>query len=297
MGSVTRTLSVAGTAALITAGVAACGGSHQGAQAASGAAVSGQPVRMAYTTTMKAKTATFRISEVTTAKPASGGASGSTTVTGHGQADLGARAFAATLTAPTGGTVRIMLVNGTEYLQVPPAARSQVPGHKPWISVNLNKVSRARLGVGFSRFASASSDNPAQALSQLSALSSGVSKVGTATVAGVPTTEYQAHISLHKLAAQVRARDGAQAARAVQQQSKALGTATVPVDVWIGPHHQVRQIRYRSTVPATGGTSRTVMLTVTFTGFGTPVHVTPPPAGQTTDITSQVLRQSAGATG
>lgn len=79
---------------------------------------------------------------------------------------------------------------------------------------------------------------------------------------------------------------------------KALGTGTLPVDVWVDAHHLVRQIRYQVPLPAasTSGASGSgkVALTITFTAFGAPVHLSAPPASQTADITSQVL-QHAGA--
>jgi hypothetical protein len=206
---------------------------------------------LAYTAITHAKTATFRLDATIRVKSA-GGSSQSATITGRGQVDFATKAFSLSLNAPSGGTIKMLLVNGTEYLQVPAAARSQIPGHKAWVSVNLTIVSQARLGASFSQLASASNDNPAQALAQLSAVSRGVSTAGHATVAGMPTTEYRAQVDLHKVAAKAQAREGAKAAQAVRQQIKALGTATVPVDVWIDARHLARQIRYqaRSRPPA-----------------------------------------------
>src|SRR5258708_1258839 len=278
MRSRTRVAAVAGIAALVTAGAAACG-SHPGpGRATAGSAGAVHAVQAAYIATTSAKTATFRFDEVIQAK-SSGGSSQNATITGWGQIDFAARAFTASVNAPSGGTIRTVLVNGTEYLQVPAAARSQIPGHKAWVSVNLNKVSQAKLGASFSQVAG--NDNPTQALSQLSAVSSGVSKAGSATVAGVPTTEYRATVSLDKVAARVLAKVGVKAAQAVRQEIKALGTATLPVDVWIGARHLVRQIRYQVPIPAasTGGPSGSgnAGLTMTFPPSRPPLPLTPPP--------------------
>jgi hypothetical protein len=252
-------------------------------------------VLAAYTATTNAKTAAFRLDAAIQAKSA-GGSSQSATITGAGQVDFATKAFTLSVNAPSGGTIKILLVNGTGYLQVPAAARSQIPGHKAWVSVNLNKVSQVKLGATFSQLASAGNDNPAQALSQLSAVSGGVSKVGSAAVAGVPATEYRARVSLNKAAAKVQAKEGAKAAQAVRQEIKALGTATVPVEVWVDAHHLVRQIRYQAPIPAAGAGgpvgSGTAVLTMTFTSFGGPVHLSPPPASQTADITNEVLQQA-----
>jgi len=164
--------------------------------------------------------------------------------------------------------------DGIEYIQVPPAEQSQVPGQKPWVSVNLNEVSQARLGASFSQLSSVGNDDPTQVLSQLSAVSNRVSSVGTATVAGVPTTQYRA--------------------QAIRQEIKALG-ATLPVDVWIGSHHLVRQISFQAPIPAanaSGASGGKVTATMTFTNFGAPVQVSPPPASQTADITSDLLQST-----
>jgi hypothetical protein len=296
----TRTAAVAGMVALASAGAVACGSgsaSQPGAGRTTGGPTgAGSMVQTAYVTTTHEKTAAFRLDETIQAKSSSG-SSQHLTITGQGQANLATKAFAASLNTPAVGTVRMVLANGIQYIQLPPAARSQIPGHKPWVSLNLSKISQARLGTSFSQLSSVSNDDPTQVLSQLSAVSSTVSKVGSATVAGVPTTEYRAQVDLNKVAAQAQATEGAQAAQAVRQEIKALGAATLPVDVWIGPGHLVRQISFQAPIPA-GGTSGAsgggmVTSTMTFTNFGAPVHVSPPPASQTVDITNELL-QSAG---
>jgi hypothetical protein len=120
-------------------------------------------------------------------------------------------------------------------------------------------------------------------------------------VAGVPTTEYRAQVSLDRVAAMVQAKDGPKAAEAIRQEIKAGGTTTVPVQVWVDAHHLVRQMRYRAPIPAAGTSgpsgSGTAVVTMTFTSFGAPLHLTPPPASQTTDITSQVLRHAKALSG
>lgn len=304
MRSATRVAAVTGIGALIIAGAAACGsggGSGSGmASGTGGTTATGHVVQTAYTATKNAKTASFRFDESIRARSSSG-SSQTMAITGQGQADFATKAFSASINAPSGGALKVMLVRGTEYVQVPAADRSRIPGHKKWVSVNLRKVSQAKLGASFAPFSSASSNNPSQALAQLSAVSSGVTKMGAATVAGVPTTEYRAKVNLTKVAARAQAMEGAKAAQAVRQEIKALGTTMVPVQIWIDAHHLVRQIRYQVPIPpaSAGGASGrgTAESTVTFTGFGAPVHLSPPPAGQTADITSQVLRQASAGSG
>jgi hypothetical protein len=297
MRSGKRAAALAGIGALVATGAAACGsagGSHGGPAPATGvSADEGHAVQAAYTTTTKAKTAAFRLDETIQAKSSSG-SSQSAVITGSGQANFATKAFTASINAPNGGTTKVLLVNSIEYLQVPAAERSQIPGHRAWLSINLNTLSQAKLGASFSQLASAGSSNPAQALSQLSAVSRGVSRIGSATVAGVPATEYRAQVSLDKAAARAQANGGAKAAQAFRQEIKALGTATLPVDVWVDAHHLVRQIRYHVPLPATGigGGSGTATLTITFTNFGAPVRLSPPPSSQTANITKQALQRA-----
>ena len=70
------------------------------------------------------------------------------------------------------------------------------------------------------------------------------------------------------------------------------------MEVWIDAHHLIRQIRFQAPVPAaatSGRSSGKAGATIIFTGFGAPVHFTPPPASQTADITNELSRQRAQA--
>ena len=87
MWSWTRVAALAGMAALVTAGVAACGqqrGARPGAAQATGGGRAGavHAVQAAYAATMKARTATFQLVETVQAKSASGSHQ-SATVTRH----------------------------------------------------------------------------------------------------------------------------------------------------------------------------------------------------------------------
>src|SRR5215470_4790146 len=307
MWSWTRVVALAGMAALVAAGVAACGqqrGARPGAaQATGGPAGAVHAVQAAYAATMKARTATFQFVETVQAKGASGSQQ-SAMVTGSGRVDFAANSFAENTNnirvgngavAPT-GAIKILVVNGaagTEYIRVSAAARRQIPGHKAWVSIDLTKV---RPGKASKSSPLAWAGDPTWALWHLLAVSSGVSQAGQATVAGVPATEYRAQVSLDKVAAKVQATEGARDAQLVRSEIKALSIASLPVEVWIDARHLIRQIRFQVPVPATGGrSSGKAGATIIFTGFGAPVHFTPPPASQTADITNELSRQRAQA--
>jgi hypothetical protein len=253
-----------------------------------GSAQPGQTVQAAYATSSNQKTAAFRLDETIQA-----GSSQAETVTGSGQTDFASRSFKMVISPPTGGSVTVLQAGQTEYIQVPAAERNQIPGHKPWVSIDLNRVSQAKVGASLSQLSSVSSDNPTQVLSELAAVSGQVTRTGTATIDGVPTTAYQAQVNLNKVAANVQAKAGPKAAQAIRAEARALGTSTLPVQVWIDANHLVRQIRYHVAVPASGSNpGGTATATITFSGYGTPVSLSPPSASQTADITSQVIQQS-----
>lgn len=298
-----RVAAIGGVGVLAAFGIAACGSGSSGSKpgsapsAAAGPASAAQALDTAYRSTTGQKTVAFRIDEVINV-PGAGGSSGNMAITGAGQADLASHALSVSINAPGGGSVKIVQSRGIEYIQVPPSQRNSVPGHKPWMSLNLNKVAQAKLGIASSQLAAPNTSDPAQALTQLASVSSSVSKAGAATVAGVSTTEYKAQISLDKLASQMQAKYGPMAAQAIRQEEQKLG-ASLPVEVWVDAQHLARQIRYQIPVPATGGGvgAGTATATMTFTSFGVPVTITPPPHTQVGDVTSQVLQKAKAGSG
>jgi len=252
-------------------------------------------VLTAYTATVKAKTAkvTFRESISSTS---TSGSNESLNVTGAGVIDLTHQGFALQLNSPSGGSERIMESAGVVYVRVPPTSQSQIPGDKPWVSVNLNQVDEAKLGKSLTQLGTESSDNPTQILSNLAGVSNSVVKVGAATIDGVDTAEYKATINLAREAAHVTAKDGSKAGQAVSQEAQALGTKTLPVLVWVDSKGLVRQISEKVPIPAasTGATngSGSATITMTFSDFGAPIVLTPPPASQVANITAQAIQQA-----
>ncbi len=284
--------------ASLALGAAACGSSTATQGSGSGRAL--HAVETAYTKTLNTKTADVSLTESVQSESTSGSSEAST-VTGTGQLDLTNHAYDLHVNSPSGGSVEVLETGGVEYLQVPPAQQSNVPGNKPWESIDLNQVDEAKLGKSFSQLSSLNSDNPTQALSNLSAVSNNVSEVGTPTIGGVATTEYKAEVNLSKVAAQATARDGAKAGHAISQEEEDLGTSTIPVTVWVDSNGLVRQVSEQLPVPtasagATNGSGKATV-SMTFSGFGTPVQLTPPPPDQVADITAQAVQQAQASSG
>src|SRR5258708_1785852 len=159
MRSGTPVAAVAGIVALASAGAVACTSQPGTGRVLAGSAGAARAVQAAYTATSDTRTATYRLEATVQAKSAAG-SSQSATITGSGQVDFAPTAFTVSLNAPSGGTITILQVNGTEYLQVPAAARNQIPGHKPWVSVNLNKISPPNPAPPFTHPPSATHTNP-----------------------------------------------------------------------------------------------------------------------------------------
>jgi hypothetical protein len=99
-------------------------------------------------------------------------------------------------------------------------------------------------------------------------------RVGTADIAGVPTTEYTATYSpaaaLGRMSPTVRRELG-------PQLSSIRGR--VHLDIWIDAQHRVRQLTETGRVAG-----QDVTTTITYTGFNEPVHIAVPPASQVQSI-------------
>lgn len=159
------------------------------------------------------------------------------------------------------------------YLSLP-ALQSRLQG-KTWLKADVGKLA-ANAGINLGQLLqTAGNEDPTKALQLLQSVGT-VSKVGTATVDGVDTTEYSGTIDVHKAAAALG-----------QAESKLLAgsqVTSIPVDVWIGSDGLVR--RMHTTLSASTHGMQTVSdLTLDLGDFGTQVTITPPPADQTLDVT------------
>ena len=239
----------------------------------------------------------------------SGGAS-TTYLTGQASVDTQARTGTASLqvaalggsTGSTGSTTVTVVADGsTIYLDIP--AQSALTGGKAWLSLP------ERSGVGSSGLALTDTalGNPSDMLRLLAAHASSVTNVGTPTVDGQATTEYRAVISVAEIEAQAASHNRRRLATAARRTITALGVTSIPVTVWIGSDGYLRQVQFvvdlsharlgsvlGSLVPP--GPLPVVTVTVAFSGYGSPVTVTDPPASQTASGSS-VLRTLLGDLG
>jgi hypothetical protein len=238
-------------------------------------------VKAAYTTTTKAGSARMHLSVQYKNMPASTSAA-VPSIGGSGVVDFANQAGQFVMNiGPQSMTVRS--VDHRIYLQLPPAARSQF-GDKPWAEVDVNQLPQsARSSLGNAN----AGDSGAKLLQALRSVSGSVTRKGTAEVGGVSTTSYALNLQLKKVLAGISGVSGA----ALAQAHKAGLADTVPVVVDIDQQGRTRELQLTISI---GNAS--IVETLTLDDFGVPVHVTPPPASQTANITSRFASpKSAGA--
>jgi hypothetical protein len=181
------------------------------------------------------------------------------------------------------------MVGTTIYMRMP-FLNAADPKLKPWVKVNLASMGKAA-GLNLGALLNSSTNDPSSMMSYLQGASGTVKNLGQETVDGISTTHYRATVEYAKMVASMRNSNPA-AARAIQQVMDKTGMRSEPVDVWIDGSGLMRQERLDVQIPSTSSRMTMVM---DLSDFGVPVHVSAPPASQTTDLL-KVLR-SAGAGG
>ena len=175
-------------------------------------------------------------------------------------------------------------------------AHGLLPRGKSWVAIG----SAAAGGLGTALLGPFGGTDPGDLLAALTAVSSNVSKLGAATIRGVPVTHLRMDVDPAKAAARV---PGSQRA-GFRAFTASLGAATIPVDVWVDQQNRVRRIRWSPHLPGGVGAPAGARFTQTadFYDFGVPVRVSASPAGQVASIShlgngvsSSVITSSSGA--
>jgi hypothetical protein len=198
-------------------------------------------------------------------------------VTASGVIDFAHRTSDLTAQLPGAGTIEVRYLGGVLYAKLPASLAAMLPGGEAgkWISLDLNALSQQQLGTSLQQLAGAAPSDPSEVLGFLRGAGEGVKLAGPSTVDGIATTRYTATIDLDKAGAKLPAKARAGIARFEQH----LGTHQLPTQLWIDGQGRLR----RMTISA-----HQSEITLTLSRFGTPVHVTAPPASQTTDITALI---------
>ncbi|HEY2224204.1 hypothetical protein [Actinomycetospora sp.] len=201
----------------------------------------------------------------------------------HQAADL-------TLQVPSLGAVRVVFTGGTLDAQLPPAASGLIgmfSGGKSWVSVDVNRLAQSGYGAPLGALGVGTTDNPAQQLGYLKAISDTTRLVGPEQIDGVDTTHYAGAVDLDK----VPAADDPSTKPGVDRLKAQLGSSLLPVDVWVDGGGKLRRVGQTVSVPATpgapaGAPTTSTTTTITFSDVGNAPEVVPPPADQVSDISS-----------
>ena len=150
---------------------------------------------------------------------------------------------------------------------------------KPWIVMPISELSNAT-GVNLSSLLSETQDSSPLTETQLLAGASGVKKVGTSTIGGVPVTEYSGSITMDKALAALPSdvRSG------LQQEISSTGISSAYFNVWLDSQNQAKK-----EIVSEKGRTISETITVTMSSVNQPVTITPPAASQVTTVPASAL--------
>lgn len=276
-------LALGGAGVLAAAGcgtqVATAGPAPSAGLAAAVTRTTAQTARIAVTTTMQMQGMTMLFTE-------------------SGAFDFARSRGSLSMSSPVGFTE--VFVPPKMYIKMPAGAGASLPKGKSWIAAGMpGDVAASGLGVALPGPFGGVSGDPADLLASLTAISGSVTKRGTATIRGVPVTEYRVDTDLAKAAARVPGWERA----SFKEFAQSLGAGTIPVDVWVDSQHLVRRMREALHMPEQGHTPAGTVVTQTtdFYDFGVPVRVSAPPAAEVASLpqlnTGGPLTGAAGAGG
>ena len=257
---------------LAGAGVLAAGCGTKVAQAVNLAAAvthtAGQSSRVAVTTTMRV-----------------GGMSVSFTQTGA--FDFARLRGMVSMQRPVGMT-EIFLPPKT-YIKVPGGVGGRLPRGKSWVAVETGD-SGGLAGSLLGPFGGGT--DPADLLASLTAISSGVTGLGTTTIRGAPVTGYRVTINPAKAAARVSRWERA----GLLGFARSLGRGAIPVQVWVDGQNLVRRVQISLLPPGGMGApaSARIVQVTDFYDFGVPVRVSAPPKAEVAAMPQFVTGGSPG---
>jgi hypothetical protein len=283
-------LYAAGVTAILAAALAGCSASGSGTSATgsgAGPAASASPldaVQLAAKTTGGASSFTGTMSVQATAKPgasSSGDVSLTASMAEQLRPSLLAEVQIGTLSAAgqslPGGLSEVVTPSNL-YLKWS-LLTQQLHTTKPWLVIPVSTLSKSS-GINLSQlFSQATSSSPLNE-SQLLTGATGVRKVGTGTVDGVPVTEYTGTVPLAKGMQYL----SGTAKAAMQQQITAAGLKTATFTVWVDG----RQVMRKAVITETG-TALTEVITVSISSINQPVNIAVPAADQTTALPAGAL--------
>jgi outer membrane lipoprotein-sorting protein len=170
------------------------------------------------------------------------------------------------------GAIQVVYIDKVIYMKSPQL--SQATGGKPWLKLDLGKQAQ-QSGFSLDALMNQSEQvNPAEQTKMLTA-SKDVRKVGTETVNGVKTTHYTGSITISEALAKLDAK----ARQQLQKVYNQAGADKINFDLWADDQQLPRKLTTRLAIP-----QATTSSTIVYEDYGTPVHVSAPPADQVGDL-------------
>jgi hypothetical protein len=258
---------------LAALGLVACGGAGSGTGAGAGS-----PLAVLLAAADTTATTTSKMATEITVKLA--GVSSAVQV--DGAIDFKAKAAHLTMGLPGQLThTEVVVLDKTVYVKMPEGAPN--PSGKPWVKVDTSSASGKDL---FAEDPLGATSDPTATLEQLRRVGN-VTRVGADQVRGEKTDHYRADVDLTKATPTATPEQKAK----LDELISALGTSTLPTDVWIDHDGRLRRMRMDMTMtpPARAGVANALPGSVSMTmqfdlfDFGTEVDAVAPPADQVAD--------------
>jgi hypothetical protein len=192
--------------------------------------------------------------------------------------------------APGPMDIEMVFQNLVIYMKYP--AIAELPGSKPWIRMDLEKMGK-ETGMDLGALTQGANNDPSQALDYLRGVSD-VEVVGEEEVRGAPATHYKGEIDFDKVVSQAPADLQERIKASIDLLKDSIGGSTIPVEVWIDEEGRV--VRMVQDISFTEGAQKgsTMSMTAEFFDFGTPVKITTPPASQVMDLQELMGGMGAG---
>lgn len=173
----------------------------------------------------------------------------------------------------------------TMYMRIPSQpALTRLTGGKPWIKLDFG---RALGAFGLSGLTSQSA-NPTQFVDYLRAVGAKTTRMGTATIGGVPTTHYHVVVNLDNYPKLFPAPRRAAAARGVATMETVLGSHRMPMEVWIDSQKLLRRMSFSFT-ECVQGQRQTMAMSMNMSNYGPQAVPAAPAAAEAYDLTPLVL--------
>jgi hypothetical protein len=164
---------------------------------------------------------------------------------------------------PDSTTMTELYTANSLYMSSPLFA-SSLPNGAQWMKIDLGNLEQ-QAGINPQSLTSGETD-PAQYLQYLRASSGTVTKVGTATVRGEPTTEYSATIDPAEAISQLDKGNSSAEAK-LRSMFTETGLSSIPVEAWVDSKNRLRRVQLVMNMSVSG---EPLQMTINeeFFGFG-----------------------------